>query len=379
MAKSKSIKKSKCNDQNLKTDYLSQGKLIWLRFRKHTLAKIGIIILTILYTVAMLSDFVAPYTSQERFRGYKDASPTKVHFITEDGQFQGPFVYAVEKTRDPETRRVTYVEVTDQAYRIRFFVRTEPYKFLGFIETDLHLFGVEENDNEVAVWLFGTDSLSRDLFSRVLIGARVSLFIGLGGVLLSFLLGCLIGGISGYLGGTVDGIIQRVIDLLTSIPTLPLWMALSAAVPRDWSVTQTYFAITLVLSVVGWTGLARVVRGKLLSLREMDFVTAARISGSSNFKIITRHLLPNFMSYLIVSITLSIPGMILGETALSFIGMGMQEPGVSWGVLLQDATDLVSLAHHPWKLIPTIFVITTVLMYNFVGDGLRDAADPYSL
>lgn len=379
MVKRKSNNKANNKEQNLKADTLSQGKLIWMRFRKHTLAKIGIIILLFLYITTIFGDFVAPYTSQERFRGYKDASPTKVHFITADGRIRGPFVYAVEKTRDPETRRIKYVEVIDQEYSIRFFVRTEPYKFLGQFETDLHLFGVEENEDDVGIWLLGTDSLSRDLFTRVVIGARVSLFIGLCGVLLSFILGCLIGGISGYLGGTIDGIIQRLIDLLTSIPTLPLWMVLSAAVPRDWTVTQTYLSITIVLSVVGWTGLARVVRGKLLSLREMDFVTAARISGSSNFKIITRHLLPNFMSYLIVSITLAIPQMILGETALSFIGIGMQEPGVSWGVLLQDATDLVSLAHHPWKLTPTIFVIITVLMYNFVGDGLRDAADPYSL
>ncbi len=379
MAIGKTIKKPIPDNQNLKADYLSQGKLIWLRFRKHTLAKIGLIVLSVLYLTAIFGDFFAPYTSQERFRGYKDAPPTTIHFLDENGKFQGPFIYPVEKTRDPDTRRVQYVEITDQPYALRLFVRTEPYKFLGLFNTDLHFFGVEQNDADAQIWLFGTDSLSRDLFSRVIIGARVSLFIGLGGVFLSFLLGCLIGGISGYLGGIVDGMIQRVIDLLISIPTLPLWMALSAAVPRDWSVTQTYFAITIVLSIVGWTGLARVVRGKLLSLREMDFVTAAKISGSSNLKIIAAHLLPNFMSHLIVSITLSIPGMILGETALSFIGMGMQEPGVSWGVLLQDATDLVSLAHHPWKLIPTIFVIITVLMYNFVGDGLRDAADPYSL
>jgi peptide/nickel transport system permease protein len=227
------------------------------------------------------------------------------------------------------------------------------------------------------VLLFGTDRLGRDLFSRTLYGARISLFIGFGGVFLSFVLGCTLGGISGYFGGVIDDIIQRTIEVLLSMPTIPLWMALAAAIPRMWSVTQTYFAITLVLAVVGWAGLARIVRGKLLALRQDDFVLAARISGSSQAWIITRHLLPNFLSYLIVHITLAIPSTILGETSLSFLGLGMQPPAVSWGVLLRDAQDIGAVAQRPWQLIPGLFVVMAVLMFSFVGDGLRDAADPY--
>jgi peptide/nickel transport system permease protein len=213
----------------------------------------------------------------------------------------------------------------------------------------------------------------------VIYGTRISLTIGLVGVLLSFLLGLIIGGISGYFGGVVDEIIQRIIDLLVSIPTLPLWMALAAAVPREWTTIQSYFAITIVLSIVGWAGLARTVRGRLLSLREEDFTIAARVSGVSEWRIITRHLLPLFLSYIIVAITLAIPGMILGETALSFLGLGLQPPAVSWGVLLKDAQQIVSVALRPWLLVPAVFVVVTVLMFNFLGDGLRDAADPYSI
>jgi peptide/nickel transport system permease protein len=227
------------------------------------------------------------------------------------------------------------------------------------------------------VLLFGSDRLGRDLFSRTFYGARISLFIGFGGVFLSFVLGCTLGGISGYFGGVIDDVIQRTIEVLLSMPTIPLWMALAAAIPRRWSVTQTYFAITLVLAVVGWAGLARIIRGKLLALRQEDFVLAARISGSSQSWIITHHLLPNFMSYLIVHITLAIPSTILGETSLSFLGLGMQPPAVSWGVLLRDAQDIGAVAQRPWQLIPGAFVVLAVLMFSFIGDGLRDAADPY--
>ena len=239
-----------------------------------------------------------------------------------ENRFQ-PYVYARKREFHSKTFREIYTEVEDEKFPIHFFVRGEPYDVLGLFKLDLHLFGTDEDAN---ITLFGTDSVSRDLFSRTVIAARVSLFVGLGGVAISFVLGCLIGGISGYLGGIVDEVIQRIIDLLVAIPTLPLWMVLSAAIPRQWPVAQTYFAITVVLSIVGWTGLARVVRGKLLSLRDLDFVTSSKLSGGSDMYVITRHLLPNFASHLIVTLTLAIPVMILGETALSFIGVGMQEP-----------------------------------------------------
>ena len=355
-------------------EYMSRGKLIWRRFRRHRLAKLGISVLLLLYLMAIFADFIAPYRADTRLKGFKDMSPSSIHFGG-DTRIQ-PFVYARERSFHPKTFREVYTEAEDEPFLIQFFVRGEPYRIFGLVELDWHLFGTPKGTN---ITLFGTDSVGRDLFSRTVIAARVSLFVGLGGVLIAFFLGCLIGGFSGYFGGIIDEIIQRIIDLLIAIPTLPLWMALSAAIPVTWSVEKTYFAITIVLSVVGWTGLARVVRGKLLSLRDLDFVIAARLCGGSDLYVITRHLLPNFASHLIVSLTLAIPGMILGETALSFIGLGMQEPGVSWGVLLKDTMNFGSLVHQPWKLVPGLFIVVTVLMFNFVGDGLRDAADPYSL
>ncbi len=356
-------------------EYLSRGTLIRRRFMRHRLARLGMVVLLVLYLIAIFADFVAPYRADTRLKGYKDAPPSTIRFGVDSYPFQ-PYVYARKLGFHPKTFREIYTEQEDKKWPIHFFVRGESYKILGIIELDLHLFGVAEDTN---ITLFGTDMVGRDLFSRTALAARVSLFVGLGGVAISFVLGCLIGGVSGYFGGIIDELIQRVIDLLIAIPTLPFWMVLSAAIPRDWSVERTYFAITLVFSVVGWTGLARVVRGKLLSLRDLDFITASKLCGGSDLYIITRHLLPNFASHLIVSLTLTIPAMILGETALSFIGVGMQEPGVSWGVLLQDTMNFGALVHQPWKLIPALFVIVTVLMFNFVGDGLRDAADPYSL
>ncbi len=363
------------NDGNDSFEYLSRGKLIRRRFWRHRLARLGLPVLLVLYLIAIFADFIAPYRADTRLKGFKDAPPGVIHFGVGENRFQ-PFVYARKREFHSKTFREIYTEVEDEKFPIHFFVRGEPYDVLGLFKLDLHLFGTDEDAN---ITLFGTDSVSRDLFSRTVIAARVSLFVGLGGVAISFVLGCLIGGISGYLGGIVDEVIQRIIDLLVAIPTLPLWMVLSAAIPRQWPVAQTYFAITVVLSIVGWTGLARVVRGKLLSLRDLDFVTSSKLSGGSDMYVITRHLLPNFASHLIVTLTLAIPVMILGETALSFIGVGMQEPGVSWGVLLQDTMNFGALVHQPWKLIPAVFIIVTVLTFNFVGDGLRDAADPYSL
>ncbi|NLG83752.1 MAG: ABC transporter permease, partial [Firmicutes bacterium] len=275
---------------------------------------------------------------------------------------------------DPETWRFLFTEDKSKEYSLCFFVRGHNYKFLGLIPTNLHLFGVEDGGT---VFLFGTDDMGRDVFSRTICGARVSLFVGLVGVALSFVLGIVIGGISGYFGGKTDLIIQRVIEFLISIPTIPIWMALSAALPPHWSPVKVFFGISIILSFVGWCGIARVVRGKFLELREEDFVTAARLAGATDATIIFRHLVPSFMSYLIVQLTLSIPGMILAETALSFLGLGIRPPAVSWGTLLKGAQNISAIALYPWLLIPAIFVIATVLAFNFLGDGLRDAADPY--
>lgn len=354
--------------------YASQWELIWWRFKRHRLALISAILLILLYIMVIIPEFLAPYGAETRFSNLSSAPPARVHFVT-DGRLVRPYVHGMIKKTDEQTFRRTFVEDPATAYPIYFFVKGPAYRWFGLIPSETHLFGTAEGAPPVT--LFGTDKLSRDVFSRTLYGARISLTIGLIGVLLSFIIGVLLGGISGYVGGFVDMLIQRIVDMLMTIPQLPMWMVISAAVPQNWSVVQTYFAMTIVLSVVGWTGMARVVRGKLLALREEDYALAAKTAGARPMRIVTRHLLPGFTSHLIVSLTFAIPGMILGETALSFLGLGMQPPAVSWGVMLADAQNLVAIAQQSWLLIPVIFVIVTVLLFNFVGDGLRDAADPY--
>ena len=357
--------------------YASQWELIRWRFSRHKLAVVSLFLLVFLYLLAIFAEFVAPYTVDTRWEAFsKGAPPSKVHWIKPGGGF-GPYIFPLSRKLDPETFMFTYTEDKSQVIPIRFFVKGDPYKMWGRFRTDIHLFGVR-HDSPTPLLLFGTDRIGRDLFSRIIYGARISLSIGIVGVLVSFLLGVIVGGISGYFGGFVDDAIQRVIDFLLSIPGLPLWLTLAAALPRDMPTLQLYFWITILLSILGWCGLARVVRGKLLALREEDYALAARGAGASNFRIITRHLLPGFTSHLIVSMTMSVPGMILNETALSFIGVGIQPPAVSWGTLLQDSQNLMAIAKQNWLLIPAIWVIATVLLFNFVGDGLRDAADPYS-
>ncbi len=355
----------------------SQWQLMWWRFRKHKMAIAGGIFIAIMYFIALFCEFLAPYPLQTRYSMYNAAPPQRIRFVDAEGNFHlRPFVYSLQEYSDPVTWRLTYKEDTTKIAPIHFFVRRDEYKFWGRWTSNLHLFGVTgEKDT---LFLLGTDDLGRDIFSRVLYGARISLSIGLVGVMLSLIIGAVLGGISGYYGGVTDTILQRTIELLRSIPTIPLWMALSAALPPTLPPERTYFGITVILSIIGWTGLARVTRGKILSLREEDFVMAARIGGTSEMRIIVRHLLPSFASYLIVSVTLSIPSMILGETSLSFLGLGLRPPVTSWGVLLQDAQNIVAIAHTPWKLIPALFVIATVFAFNFLGDGLRDAADPYA-
>ena len=363
------------NQKYLTEDYYiaSQWKLIRRRFLKHRTAIVGLVVLGLLYLSAVFCEFVSPYTPRIRFQEHLYTPPQRIRFV-DNGKFQlRPFVYGLRGEMNPETFLTSYREIKSEKYNIRFFVRGEPYELWGIFKSDVHLFGTEGG----TLFLFGTDDFGRDLLTRNLYASRVSLSVGLVGVSLSFILGCLLGGISGYFGGSVDIIIQRVIEFLLSLPTIPLWMALSAALPPRWSSIRVYFGITIILSLMGWTGLARVVRGKLLELREADFVMAASISGTPTGKIISHHLLPSVSSYLVVNLTLAVPSMILGETALSFLGLGIRPPAVSWGTLLQDSQDVMAITLYPWLFIPALFVVITVLAFNFVGDGLRDAADPY--
>ena len=354
----------------------SQWRLMRRRLVRHRVALVGGVVLLAFYlTMCLGAEFFATYGPQTRFKEFSFAPPSRIRLVDADGRLRLPFVYGLQPGRDPVTFRKVYAEDENARYPLRLFARGEPYRLWGLIPCDRHLLGVAEPG---LLLLFGSDELGRDLYSRTLYGGRISLSIGLFGVAVSFVLGCILGGLSGFYGGAVDNAIQRVIEFLLSIPTIPLWMALAAAVPIEWPPLRVYFGITIILSIIGWTGQARVVRGKLISVREEDFVAAAQIAGSTERKIIVRHLLPSFLSYLIVHLTLSIPNMILGETALSFLGLGLRPPVVSWGVLLNQAQNVKAVALHPWMLIPAAFVFASVLAFNLFGDGLRDAADPYA-
>ena len=353
----------------------TQWQLMLRKFRKHRLAQVGLWILIILYLIVIFAEFFAVQDYTKRDTKTILQPPMAVHWFHE-GKLIGPFVYTHQRTNDPVTLKRIYTEKKEEneIHRLVFFTHGDQYKLWDLIPGDLHLVGTEDH---YALYLFGTDANGRDLFSRVMMAIRLSLTVGLVGVFFTFILGCLFGGISGFYGGTADMIIQRVIEFLSSMPSIPLWMALAAAFPQEWSTVQVYFMITIILSLIGWCNLARTVRGKILQMRSEDFVTAAKLAGASDGYLIVRHLLPGFASYLIVSITLSVPQMILGETSLSFLGIGLRSPAVSLGVLLKDAQNISAIANSPWLMIPGLFIIITVMAFNFLGDGLRDAADPY--
>lgn len=355
---------------------VSPGRLMWWKFRRHKLAVASLVFLILAYLATAFAGFVAPYDPSLRTRNIY-APPQAIHLFDGDGAFRGPFVYGYKVTRDPNTFRPIYQPDPAHVFPLRLFVSGDPYKLLGLFDTTLHLFGTEGDQGYFH--LAGTDSFGRDMFARLIYGAQISLSVGMISVLLSLVLGLAIGGISGLYGGFVDNAIQRVIEAIIAIPTIPLWLGLAAAVPRDWSPVLQYFAILAVLSLVSWTNTARVARGRFLALREQDFVTAAKVYGCGQFRIIRKHLVPNLMSYVIVTLTLAVPGIIIGETALSFLGVGLKPPTVSWGVLLQEAQKIQIVQFYPWLWIgPSLCVILVVLAFNFVGDGARDAADPFS-
>ena len=351
-----------------------QWQLIWIRFKKHRLAMTGGVVVLVFYLVALFAEFLAPYDPKLRESSRVQMAPMALRVRDHDGNFRAPFSYDLTKKRNLQTLELIYTADHSNPIPLRFLVRGDSYVMWGLWKADLHLFSTGDG---ARVYLLGGDLQGRDLLSRIIYGTRVSLSIGLVGVALSFVLGIVIGAISGYLGGVTDFAIQRLIEILISIPSLPLWMALGASIPLEWSVYQVFFAISLVLSLMAWPGLAREVRGKLLSLRGEEFVISARVDGCGDGRIMFRHLIPSFLSHIIVSGTLAIPGMIIGETSLSFLGLGLQAPAISWGVLLKAAQNIKAVVSVPWLLIPALFVVVTVLAFSAFGDGLRDAADPY--
>ena len=354
----------------------SQWQLTWWAFKKHKLAIVGLIVIAFLYLISIFAEFVAPDDPTQQNRRAVYHPPQMIHFFdrTEDGLRIRPYVWEMDRERDPVTLAVTYVPSGEKIY-LEMFGRGPEYNFWGLWPTDIHLFAtVNPRDS---FFLFGADRLGRDMFSRVIYGTRISMSIGLVGVTIALFLGITLGGLSGYYGGRVDAIIQRMIEFVLSLPTIPIWLALAAALPPSWPVYQQYFVITLIVSLVGWTELGRVVRGRFLAMKNDDFVIAARLDGASEARIIFRHMLPSLTSHIIASLTLAIPLMILAETALSFLGLGLQPPAISWGVLLKEAQNIVSISQAPWLFIPGGLVVVAVLAFNFLGDGMRDAADPY--
>lgn len=351
----------------------TQWQLMWWKFRAHKVGFASLIILIVIILSALFAPFLTP-ADPWKTSPYVYAPPMQVH-LAHDGDWQRPFVYGLKQVIDPVELSRTYAEDRDDIRPIRFFVRGDSYRLLWLFETEIRLFGVDDGG---PFFLLGTDSLGRDFLSRAVTASQISLSIGVVGVLITFFMACAIGGTAGYYGGITDNLLQRFMEFVTSVPTLPMIMALSAAIPLTWPQLQTYFVITIILALRSWTGLSRVVRSKLIQLREEEYILAAKVAGTPDWRIIMFHLLPGFTSVLIVHLTLAIPAMILWETALSFVGLGLRPPTVSWGVLLQDAQNIGSVASRPWLMFPALHLIVTVVAFNFVGDALRDAADPYS-
>jgi peptide/nickel transport system permease protein len=357
----------------------SQRQLVWWRFRRHRVALIALIIVLFYYLVAFGAEFVSISDPREGRSARAVVPPQPIHLF-DQGTFR-PHVCAVEGKRDEFTRAKSYVADCTQKIDVRLFAKGYEYKWLGFVPSDRHLIGVSDPETyraEETIFLLGTDIQGRDLLSRMVFGTRTSMTLGLVGVTMSLLLGITLGGISGFFGGWIDNLIQRAIEIIRSVPTIPLWMGLAAAMPPDWTVMQIYFAITIIISLFAWTDLARVVRGRFLAMREEDFVTAAVLAGASWPSVIFRHMLPSFYSHIIAAATLAIPFMIISETSLSFLGLGLRPPAISWGVLLQATQNVQAIALTPWLMFPAVPVIVIILALNFMGDGLRDAADPYS-
>lgn len=358
-------------DARVETATASQRQLIWWRFRRHKMAMIGMWILIIMYLVAAFAGFVAPYGKNSTASTHAYHPPQLPQFSFSDGLYFHP----TEGATDIETLQRVFEADTDRKVSLGFFVQGEPYQLFGLITTDRHLFGPTEPGERF--YLLGADRTGADVLSKMIYGSQISLSIGLVGVAISLILGLALGGISGFFGGWVDNIIQRLIELIMSVPTLPLWLGLAAAIPPNWGIVNTYLMITVILSLLGWTSLARVIRGRLLQTRDEDYVLAARLDGVGTSRIIRKHMLPSFTSHIIATVSLAVPAMILAETSLSFLGLGLRPPAVSWGVLLQDAQSVNTVATAPWLLIPGLAVVLAVVAFNFVGDGLRDSADPY--